>query len=55
MSKQYETVIGLEVHVELATKDQDFLWMFSTAVRRCAQHPHLSGVYRYAWFSAGTE
>ena len=49
MSKTYETVIGLEVHVELATKTKIFCgW-------RSAQQPHLPGLHRYAGIPSGIE
>ena len=46
MAKQYETVIGLEVHVELATATKIFadapqFWCST-------EYPYLPGLYRYA-------
>ena len=45
MSKQYETVIGLEVHILC------LLHCF----RRSTKYPYLPGLHRYAGFPSGTE
>ena len=54
MSKNYETVIGLEVHVELATKTKIFC-SCSTEFGEKTKYTHLPGLYRYAGLSSGIE
>lgn len=49
--KDYEVVIGLEVHVELATKTKIFCGC-STEFGGAPNSPYLPCVYRYAGFSS---
>ena len=53
MGKQYETVIGLEVHVELAAKTKIFCGC-STAFGG-EPNTHTCPVYRHAGFPSGAE
>ncbi len=48
--KQYETVIGLEVHVEPATSKN--LLRMQNRFRRCAEHTCVPDLYRYAGISS---
>ena len=45
MAKQYETVIGLEVHVDLLRMQH--------CIRRSTEYTYMPGLYRYAWITSG--
>ena len=54
MIAKYEPVIGLEVHVQLATRHQDFLRL-PHQLRRAAEHECLPGLPGAAGRAAGAE
>ncbi len=54
LDERFEMVVGLEVHVQLATRDQDLLPVFG-GVRRAAQREQLPGVSRTSRRAAGAE
>ena len=54
MIARYEPVIGLEVHVQLATRDEDFLRL-PHRLRRAAEYQRLPGVPGAARRAAGAE
>ena len=51
MAKQYETVIGLEVHIELATKTK----IFCGCSTEFGGAPNTHTMYRYAGIASGVE
>ena len=50
----YEPVIGLEIHAQLLTADEDLLRL-SDRVRRAAEHARLPGVPRFSRRAAGAQ
>ena len=54
MPEPYTTVIGLEVHVQLATAEQAVLPL-QHEVRRRAEHADVPGLHRHAGDAAGDE
>ena len=46
--ERYEAVIGIEVHCQLRTAQQDVLRLLDRLRRRAAEHPHLPGLPRPA-------
>ena len=50
----YTIIIGLEVHVQLLTAEQDVLRV-QHEVRRGAEHADLPGLHRHARLAAGDE
>ena len=54
VTRRYEPVIGLEIHVQLATRDEDVLRL-RAVLRRAAEHAHLPGLPRPARRAAGRQ